>query len=101
MLEIVIGRNKKNMIAQDALLQALKNADIHGTLYIGYPIIATADHMVTIDALMTTRETGVVAIDFLSPDSEISLEEIRQSQDDTYNAGYRKLLDFKPVRGKR
>lgn len=101
MLQIVIGRNKRNMMAQDALIKATRNADLEGTLYLGYPIIATAEQMVTIDALLTTREHGVVAIDFLSPDANAEREEVRDRQDDVYNAVYRKLLDYKPLVSKR
>jgi hypothetical protein len=35
MLQIVIGRNKRNMLAQDALIRATKEASLTGTLYIG------------------------------------------------------------------
>ena len=101
MLQIVIGRNKRNMLAQDALIRAAKAADLDGTLYLGYPIIATADQMVTIDALLTTKEHGVVAIDFLSPDANAGADEIRERQDDVYNAVFRKLLDYKPLVVKR
>lgn len=101
MLQIVIGRNKRNMMAQDALIRAAKTADLEGTLYLGYPIIATADQMVTIDALLTTREHGVVAIDFLSPDANAEPDEVRERQDDVYNAVFRKLLDYKPLVVKR
>ena len=101
MLQIVIGRNKRNMLAQDALIRAAKAADLDGTLYLGYPIIATAEQMVTIDALLTTKEHGVLAIDFLSPDANVGPDEIRERQDDVYNAVFRKLLDYKPLLDKR
>lgn len=101
MLQIVIGRNKRNMMAQSALITATKAADLDGTLYLGYPIIATADQMVTIDALLTTKEHGVVAIDFLSPDADGGPNEVRERQDDAHNAVFRKLLDFKPLVSKR
>jgi superfamily I DNA and RNA helicase len=101
MLQIVIGQNKRNMLAQEALMNVTKKANLVGTLYLGYPIIATADHMVTLDGLLTTREHGVVAIDFLSPDANAAPEEVRERQDDAYNAVYRKLLDYKPLVNKR
>jgi superfamily I DNA and RNA helicase len=101
MLQVVIGQNKRNMLAQQALIKAVKTADFEGTLYLGYPIIATADQMVTIDALLTTREHGVVAVDFLAPDANASPDEVRERQDDAYNAVFRKLLDYKPLVSKR
>ncbi len=101
MLQIVIGRNKSNMLAQTALIGILKGADFEGTLYLGYPIIATADDTVTIDALLTTKEHELVAIDFLSPNGDVSPDQIREDQDDVYNAVFRKLLDYKPLVAKR
>lgn len=97
MLEIVIGQNKRNLLAQQALIKATKAADLDGTLYLAYPVIATADEPVTIDALLTTTEHGVVAIDFLSPNANAEPEQVRERQDDAYNAIYRKLLDYKPL----
>jgi superfamily I DNA and RNA helicase len=100
MLEIVRGRNKKNMLAQSELNNVMKNADLTGTLYFGYPIIATADQMVTVDALLTSREHGVVAINFYG-DESTSPELIEETEDDVYTAVYRKLLEYKPLVRKR
>lgn len=97
MLDIAIGRNKRNILAQNALLERMRGADLTGTLYFGYPIIASADQMVAVDALLTTAEHGLVAIDFLDSGTDSSWAQIRERQDDIYNAVYRKLLDFKPL----
>ena len=101
MLEIVRGRNEKNRLAQEALTGVIKDADLTGTLYFGYPIIATADQMVTIDALLTCREHGVVAIKFYGSDESPSAQGIEDREDDAYNAVYRKLLEYKPLVQKR
>lgn len=53
--------------------------------------------MVAVDALLTTAEHGLVAIDFLDSTTNPSWGQIRERQDDIYNAVYRKLLDFKPL----
>src|ERR1035437_2078719 len=99
MLEIIVGRNRKNMLAQQALIATLKDEDLSGTLYLGYPILASADQMVTISGLLTTREFGLVAIDF--SEGNFSLEEVRERQDEAYNAVFRKLFSFRPLVVKR
>jgi superfamily I DNA and RNA helicase len=96
MLDIVIGR-AKNVLGQKALIAAFANVQLHGTLYTGYPIIASADSMVVVDALLTCREHGVVVIDFLSSTSNEGVEAVRERQDDLYNAVQRKLLEYKPL----
>jgi superfamily I DNA and RNA helicase len=101
MLDIAIGRNKRNILAQNALLELMRAADLTGTLYFGYPILASADQMVAIDALLTTSEHGLVAINFLDAGGTASPEQIRERQDDMYNAVYRKLLDYKPLVDRR
>ena len=101
MLEIVRGRNERNRLAQEALTRVIKDADLTGTLYFGYPIIATADQMVTIDALLTCREHGIVAVKFYGDDEGPNAEAIEEREDDAYNAVYRKLLEYKPLVQKR
>jgi superfamily I DNA and RNA helicase len=95
MLEVVIGRGK-NLLAQQQLQALLKDLDLTGTLYLAYPIIASAEQMVVVDSLLTTREHGIVIIDFLSTDTETA-DEIRDRQDDLYTALQRKLLQYKPL----
>ena len=95
MLEVVIGRGK-NLLAQQQLQALLKDRNLTGTLYLAYPIIASADQMVVVDSLLTCREHGVVIIDFLSTNVETA-DEIRDRQDDLYTALQRKLLQYKPL----
>ncbi|MBS1815255.1 MAG: DEAD/DEAH box helicase [Acidobacteria bacterium] len=98
MLDIIIAPVKANMLAQNSLIATLQTLNLNGTLYVGYPILASADHMVTINALLTTLEHGVVAIDFADGASE---SVIRERQDSAFNAVFRKLLAFKPLIVKR
>jgi superfamily I DNA and RNA helicase len=96
MLDIVIGQTQ-NVLAQHQLLRALRNADLNGTLYTGYPIIASADEMVMVDALLTCRECGLVVINFLDPALVRDSAKIQAKQDDLYTALNRKLLEYKPL----
>jgi len=63
MFEVVYGQTKKKLIA-DKLVGVVEPLGLHGTLYIGYPVIASADDPITIDALLVSKEHGVVAFAF-------------------------------------
>lgn len=97
MLELVIGE-KTNPLAADELIDVLTNIDINGTLYIGYPIIASPDEPILIDALLTTLEHGVVLIDFEGYTDGISPDQMRERQDDLYTALFQKLLGVRSLR---
>lgn len=105
MLELVIGEKSKP-IQTDRLLKTLKHAGLQGTLYIGYPIMASVDETIFIDALITCIEYGVIVIDIYdgstseSDDSEF-WENIEERQDDLYIAIYDKLIKQKELREKK
>lgn len=79
-MEFVIGK-KTNAQAADDLIAAFQDLESHdGILYIGYPILATSDEHVELDALFTSSEHGLIIFDFLSPivDDNKSFWETRQ-----------------------
>jgi superfamily I DNA and RNA helicase len=101
MLDLVIG-DKRNPLAANSLVDQLEQAELTGTLYLGYPILASFEQTVFIDALLTCLEHGVVVFDFSGiGESRESLEAARQKQDDLYTAVYQKLLSFPPLRRRR
>lgn len=53
-----------------------------GTLYLGYPLTASADMQVMIDALIITERLGLIAIIF--GNSKLSLEKLQDEQDKLY-----------------
>ncbi|MET3963094.1 superfamily I DNA and RNA helicase [Marmoricola sp. OAE513] len=59
-LEIVYGESRNRPAAQ-ALAEALKNSVESGTVYLGYPVLATADERVEVDALLVSQAHGLVA----------------------------------------
>src|ERR1700704_5778039 len=64
-LEIVYGENSSTVAAR--LLQtALKNMKLSGTLYLGYPVLSTADAKVFVDALLVSESHGLIAFDLSS-----------------------------------
>lgn len=64
-IDIVRGAIK-NPEASMELVSIIKEiqADYNGTLFLAYPLMATADNIVTIDALLITREKGLIAFIF-------------------------------------
>jgi superfamily I DNA and RNA helicase len=89
MLEIVYGQTKKKLIA-DRLVSAVEPLSLHGTLYIGYPVIASADEPVTIDALLACKEHGLVAFAFATAvpalDNDDGWRRLKDEQDRLYFA---------------
>ena len=53
MLEVTHGRAKNQLVANE-IRSLLLEMDLTGSLYIGYPVLATADESVTVDALLVT-----------------------------------------------
>jgi superfamily I DNA and RNA helicase len=62
-LDIVQGTSR-NSAAARALADRLKGVASSGTMYLGYPVLATADERVEIDALLVTPEHGLCAFLF-------------------------------------
>lgn len=66
-IQIVKGQIKNNEAVKE-LISVVKNIEekgkISGTLFIGYPLSASADSIITVDALLVTPEKGLIAINF-------------------------------------
>ncbi len=60
-LEVVQGESRNRAVAEQLASVLAKTVD-EGVLYLGYPVLATADDRVDIDALLVTREHGLVAL---------------------------------------
>ena len=74
-------------------------SDIEGNLYLGYPIIGTSQGGYQIDALLVSRQNGIVIFNIIegtSPSSD--LEEV---QDESVNKIQSKLLQYKSLTNKR
>ncbi|HUF97151.1 MAG TPA: ATP-binding domain-containing protein [Ilumatobacter sp.] len=72
-LEVVYGESRNRATAK-RLAELLRGVLDSGTVYLGYPVLATADERVDIDALLVSREHGLVAF--------VLAEDIPQSEDD-------------------
>src|ERR1035437_1194607 len=94
MLDLVVGE-KRNPIAAENLIRELSDLPAQGTLYIGYPVLASLEEPVVVDALLTTREHGVVVFDLTGDASDQQV--IAARQDDLYNAVHQKLTANKEL----
>ncbi len=66
MLHVVTGVSS-NHLAVKQLSDVLKSLTLTGTLYFGYPVLATADTTIIVDALMVCVEHGLILFRFISP----------------------------------
>jgi superfamily I DNA and RNA helicase len=62
MLDIVYGK-KSNPQAIETLVSKLRELDLTGTLYVGYPVFGGDDGSSITDALLTCKEHGLVIFD--------------------------------------
>jgi superfamily I DNA and RNA helicase len=91
MLEKVYGSTKKQAMVRP-LSEGLDRLNLNGTLYIGYPILASADESITLDALLLTREHGLIAFIFSENEGLQTVngpefwEGLRDAQDKLYFA---------------
>ncbi len=96
MLDIIQGGTKKPVSSQqltDFFSEQKRRIKYDGFLYIGYPIVATEEGPSPIDALLVSREKGLVVFSLVEnknlPDPEI--------QDDIYNKLQSKMLAQKSL----
>jgi len=101
MLNIVRGDLKNKPVSSKKLanfFEAIKDT-LNGTLYIGYPIIGTAQGGFQIDALLVCKEKGLVAFHIVEGvDNSIDFHDI---QDESYNKMLSKLTQYKELTHKR
>ena len=103
-LDIIFGENSATVAAR-ALQAVLKEMEIHGTLYLGYPVLSTADAKVFVDALLVSKSHGLIAFDLSShldtrPDKR-QLDELADKQDQIYASVFNKLNTHRGLRSGR
>ena len=101
-LDVIFGENSASA-ASRALQNALRDIGMQGTLYIGYPVLATADAKVFVDALLVSRDHGIIAFDLASDVGRGRLidnlkDAIRERQDQIYASIYNKLNSYRELR---
>lgn len=104
MLEIVYGQTKKRQIAYQ-LRDILQGMCLSGVFYIGYPIISSADEKVEIDALLVTKDYGLIAFLFAEHSPVVTdveaWQRIRDQQDRLYYAVDANLKRYDALRSGR
>jgi superfamily I DNA and RNA helicase len=71
--------------------------DEEAVLYIGYPVVATADEAITVPALFVSESFGLIAFDVRPSAQEDSLPEIQQRQQEIVLALKAKLLQYRDL----
>lgn len=84
-LEVVHGK-RRNAAAVELLVRQLSQMGLTGSLYIGYPVVASVDQPVMIDALLTCLEHGVVVFDFSDLSNLPDAGTLTRRHDDLYLA---------------
>jgi superfamily I DNA and RNA helicase len=103
-LDIIFGEGSTTVTAR-ALLEALRRLDISGTLYLGYPVLSTADSKVLVDALLVSSSHGLVAFDLSShldarPTPQ-QLDDIVERQNQIHASMFNKLNTHRDLRSGR
>ena len=101
MVNVIRGDVKDKPVSSRRLAEFFeKRADIDGNLYLGYPIIGTSQGGYQIDALLVSREQGVVIFNIVEG-TDTSLNIIEELQDESINKIQSKLLQHKLLTKKR
>ncbi|HHX70821.1 MAG TPA: ATP-binding domain-containing protein [Gallicola sp.] len=98
-MEIISGVTNK-VGSSTRLKSKLEDFDLEGLLYIGYPILGTIEGAFPIDALLITKEHGVVVIDLFEGKSG-NTNRFEDNQDRAYTKMEIKLKDYKGLIKKR
>lgn len=105
MLDIIYGENS-NAPAARQLQAAIREVVVDGTLYLGYPVLATADAKVFVDALLLSARHGLVAFDLSTKAAGNRLTAgeiagIQDRQDQIHASIHNKLNSFRELRDGR
>ena len=98
MVSIVTGVTHKPISSQQLTAIFEKHKEWNGYLYIGYPIIGTAEGPYPIDAMYLSRERGLVIFNLVE---NTDLENYQDLQDDSYNKMEAKLKNYKDLMNRK
>lgn len=101
MIDFVFGK-KSNPQAVDDLVKSLHDRNYKGTLYVGFPIFDVDDDAILTDAVLITKEHGVIVFDLTTfKYSTEETDDIIEYQDDLYRGISRKFLSERSLVKKR
>lgn len=99
-LDVIFGEYK-DQAAVSNFVQAARAANLHGTLYIGYPVLTVDDEKIEFDAMLVSRDRGVIVFDIYSlgaTDVQGLDAETKIRQEKLYAALYNRLNSFSELR---
>lgn len=99
-LDVIFGEYK-DQEAVSNFVQAAREANLHGTLYIGYPVLTVDDEKIEFDAVLVSRDRGVIVFDLYSlvANNVLGLDqETKIRQEKLYVALYNRLNSFSELR---
>jgi superfamily I DNA and RNA helicase len=103
-LDIIFGEFRDPEVVR-SFVKAIREAGLTGTLYVGYPVLAIDDGRVEFDAVLVSRDRGVIIFDLYSfdgaqtPNNKASFpQNVLGRQEQLYAALYNKLNSFKELR---
>ena len=102
-LDVIFGEYK-DQVAVENFVNASRAAGLHGTLYIGYPVLAIDDEKIEFDALLVSRDRGIIVFDLYSLYGSVEgglINEIVERQEKLYAALYNRLNSFSEFRSGR
>jgi superfamily I DNA and RNA helicase len=97
MVTIVQGASKKPISVQRLADFFAQHTEYEGFLYIGYPVIGTAEGPYPIDALLVSETKGLIIFNFIEGRDVDRIQEIQEAQDDSYNKLESKLRAHKTL----
>lgn len=97
MLDVVFGESA-NVVELKEIRSALGAMDVSGTLYLGYPVLSTADARIFVDALLVSESHGLVAFDVSSRPTADGFAEVSDRQGDIYASIHNKLNEHRELR---
>src|SRR5258708_36817018 len=86
-IEVVYGDSRNRVLAAQ-VAAAVQTVVDEGTIYLGYPVLATADERVSVDALIVSRQHGLIALQVAdgTPGNSADWQACIAAQDQLYSA---------------
>lgn len=105
-LDVIFGEYRDMNAVQD-FVASVRNANFTGTLYIGYPVLTVDDERIEFDAVLVSRNRGVIVFDLYSFDGGAQGQPqgisaaVTSRQEQQFAALYNKLNSFGDLRKNR
>jgi len=100
-MDLVIG-TRTNPAAVEQLVNELKQIPLtEATLYVGYPILHSADVAMSLDSILTCVEHGIVVFDLIGHDRHTNWEQIEERQAEVEISLKSKLFRHRELTAKR